>query len=97
MPDVFEIIESCRAMRRLKPDPVPDELIAQILQKAADKAPEPDHYRRTAMDMAPEKDTGKRFRNATHPSLKPTDADRIEMALRRLEFALGRPSRGASY
>ena len=34
MPDVFEIIESCRAMRRLKPDPVPDELIARILRAA---------------------------------------------------------------
>src|SRR5260370_2170061 len=30
MPDLFEIIESCRAMRRLKPDPVPDELISRI-------------------------------------------------------------------
>ena len=30
--DVFEIIHSTRAMRRLKPDPVPDALIAQILQ-----------------------------------------------------------------
>ena len=32
MPDLFEIMESCRAMRRLKPDPVPDELIAKILR-----------------------------------------------------------------
>ena len=32
MPDLFEIIESTRAMRRLKPDPVPDELIARILR-----------------------------------------------------------------
>ena len=31
MPDLFEIIESCRAMRRLKPDPVPDDLVAKIL------------------------------------------------------------------
>ena len=31
MPDLFEIIESTRAMRRLKPDPVPDELIQKIL------------------------------------------------------------------
>ena len=34
MPDgaeVFEIIHSTRAMRRLKPDPVPDELIRNIL------------------------------------------------------------------
>ncbi len=32
MPDVFETMETCRAMRRLKPDPVPDELIEKILQ-----------------------------------------------------------------
>ena len=32
MPDLFEILGSCRAMRRLKPDPVPDELIAKILR-----------------------------------------------------------------
>jgi nitroreductase len=31
MPDLFEIMENCRAMRRLKPDPVPDELIEKIL------------------------------------------------------------------
>ena len=30
--DVFEIMQSCRSMRRLKPDPVPDELIRKILQ-----------------------------------------------------------------
>src|SRR5215470_7843924 len=29
---LFDIIQSTRAMRRLKPDPVPDELIAKILQ-----------------------------------------------------------------
>ena len=32
MPDLFEIMETTRAMRRLKPDPVPDELISKILQ-----------------------------------------------------------------
>jgi nitroreductase len=32
MPDLFETIESTRAMRRLKSDPVPDELIAKILR-----------------------------------------------------------------
>lgn len=31
MPDLFETMENCRAMRRLKPDPVPDELIGKIL------------------------------------------------------------------
>ena len=35
MPDLFEIMETCRAMRRLKPDPVPDELIARILRAGA--------------------------------------------------------------
>ena len=30
--DLFEIMQTMRAMRRLKPDPVPDALIAQILQ-----------------------------------------------------------------
>src|SRR5512132_1512058 len=30
--DLFQIIHTTRAMRRLKPDPVPDELIRKILQ-----------------------------------------------------------------
>ena len=30
--DVFEILHSTRAMRRLKPDPVPDELVRRILR-----------------------------------------------------------------
>ena len=30
--DVFEIMHTTRALRRLKPDPVPDELIARILK-----------------------------------------------------------------
>ena len=32
MNDVFDIIATTRAMRRLKPDPVPDELIRKILE-----------------------------------------------------------------
>ncbi len=32
MPDLFEVMSTMRAMRRLKPDPVPDELINKILQ-----------------------------------------------------------------
>jgi nitroreductase len=32
MNDVFEIMQTTRAMRRLKPDPVPDELIRKILE-----------------------------------------------------------------
>jgi len=33
--EIFEILHNTRAMRRLKPDPVPDELIAKILQAGA--------------------------------------------------------------
>jgi nitroreductase len=32
MDDLFEIMQTTRAMRRLKPDPVPDELIRKILK-----------------------------------------------------------------
>ena len=32
MNDIFEIIHTTRAMRRLKPDPVPDDLIRKILE-----------------------------------------------------------------
>jgi len=35
MPDVFEIMQTTRAMRRLKPDPVPDGLIVQVLRAGA--------------------------------------------------------------
>ena len=30
--DLFEIIQATRSMRRLKPDPVPNELIRRILK-----------------------------------------------------------------
>ena len=33
--DLFDIIRTTRAMRRLKPDPVPDELIRRILEAGA--------------------------------------------------------------
>ncbi len=33
--DLFDIIHTTRAMRRLKPDPVPDELICKILEAGA--------------------------------------------------------------
>ncbi len=32
MPDLFETIRTTRSMRRLKPDPVPDDLIRQVLE-----------------------------------------------------------------
>ena len=38
MTDVFDIMHTTRAMRRLKPDPVPDELIVKILRAGASAA-----------------------------------------------------------
>ncbi len=32
---LFEIMFSCRAMRRLKPDPVPEELLVRLIESAA--------------------------------------------------------------
>lgn len=36
--DLFEIMQTTRSMRRLKPDPVPDELIRKILEAGASAA-----------------------------------------------------------
>ena len=33
--DLFDIMQTTRSMRRLKPDPVPDELIRKILEAGA--------------------------------------------------------------
>jgi nitroreductase len=38
MNDVFDIMHTTRAMRRLKPDPVPDELVVRILRAGASAA-----------------------------------------------------------
>ena len=36
--DLFYVIHNCRAMRRLKPDPVPDHMLKKLLD-AADVPP----------------------------------------------------------
>jgi nitroreductase len=33
-PGIFEVMYSCRAMRRLKPDPVPEELLVKLIEGA---------------------------------------------------------------
>ena len=38
--DIFEVMETCRAIRYLKPDPVPEELITKLVW-AATRAPSP--------------------------------------------------------
>ena len=32
--DVFEIMHTCRAMRRLKPDPVPEDVLVRLVDAA---------------------------------------------------------------
>ena len=31
-PGIFEVMYNCRAMRRLKPDPVPEELLLKLVE-----------------------------------------------------------------
>ncbi len=45
--NIFEIMHSLRAMRRLKPDPVPDELIRKVLS-AGVCAPSGQNFQRWA-------------------------------------------------
>ena len=45
MPELFDIIRTTRAMRRLKPDPIPDDLVRQILE-AGTCAPSGGNYQK---------------------------------------------------
>ncbi len=72
-------------------------LVQALLQRAADFAPEPDHYRRPPADLDPRSDPRAK-RPPSHATPAPTESDRIEAALRRLELTLGRGGkRGAPY
>ena len=42
---IFEVMASMRAMRRLRPDPVPEELLRQVIE-AASWAPSANHFQR---------------------------------------------------
>ncbi len=55
--DVFEAMQTCRAIRYLKPDPVPDELIDKILF-AATRASNPGNSQ--AWGFVVVRDEGKR-------------------------------------
>ncbi len=45
MPELLEIIHSTRAMRRLKPDPIPDDLVRRVIE-AGLAAPNPSNQQR---------------------------------------------------
>ena len=75
--DVFEAMGTCRAMRHLTPDPVPEELIDQVMW-AATRAPSPgnsqgwdfvvvtDQARRAAIGAAVREAMGDRVSRMTH-------------------------------
>src|SRR5260370_37414097 len=67
--ELFEIMHSMRAMRRLKPDPVPDELIRNILlagQAAASGGNTPRWRLLGAKDPAMKKAEEGHFKKAFH-------------------------------
>jgi nitroreductase len=78
--DVFEAIETCRAMRYLEPDPVPDELIERVLH-AATCAPSPGNSQ------------GWHFVVVDDPATKAPIAAAVEAAMAERVAAMPRPDR----
>ena len=78
--DVFEAMSTCRAMRYLKPDPVDDELIEQIIT-AATWAPSPGNS------------PGRDFVVVTDPAKKQTIGDAVETVMGDRVAAMERPDR----
>ena len=70
--DVFEAMSTCRAMRYLKPDPVKDELIEQIIT-AATWAPSPGNSQ--GRDFVVVRDAGKKA--AIGDAIETVMADRV--------------------
>ena len=56
MPELFDIIRTTRAMRRLKPDPIPDDLVRQILE-AGTCAPSGGNYQKWRFLVVKDPDT----------------------------------------
>jgi nitroreductase len=52
---IFEVMASMRAMRRLRPDPVPDELLQQVIE-AGSWAPSANHLQRYAFVLVTDRD-----------------------------------------
>ena len=78
--DVFEAMETCRAIRQLKPDPVPVELIDRILW-AATRAPSPGNSQ------------GWDFVVVDDPASKATIAAAVRAAMADRVAAMPRPDR----
>lgn len=78
--DVFEAMETCRAIRHLRPDPVPAELIDRVLH-AATRAPSPGNSQ------------GWDFVVVDDPALKTPIADAVRSAMADRVAAMPRPDR----
>jgi nitroreductase len=78
--DVFEAMRTCRAMRYLRPDPVDDELIEQIIT-AATWAPSPGNSQ------------GRDFVVVRDPAKKAAIGSAIEAVMARPVAAMARPDR----
>jgi nitroreductase len=52
---IFEVMASMRAMRRLRPDPVPEDLLRQVIE-AASWAPSANHFQRYSFVVVTDRD-----------------------------------------
>ena len=78
--DLFEAMSSCRAIRYLKPDPVPEDLVEQVIT-AATWAPSPGNSQ------------GRDFIVVTDKAKRETIGNAIEMAMGSRVAAMERPDR----
>ena len=93
--DVIEAMETCRAMRYLKRDAVPDELVEKVLY-AATRASNPGNSQGWAFIVVREADTKARINDAVIESLD-FDIDESAAAQAATDPAAARIARGASH
>src|SRR5438477_3293290 len=86
--DVFEIMHTTRAMRRLKPDPVPDELIRNILL-AGQAAASGGNTQRWRFLVLKDRKSKRKYRSITRRHSTRWSGRVTMLALRRLGSRLG--------
>lgn len=93
--DAIEAMETCRAMRYLKRDPVPDELVDKVLH-AATRASNPGNSQGWAFIVVRDSDTKARINDAVIESLD-FDIDESAAAQAATDPMATRIARGASH
>jgi nitroreductase/uncharacterized protein YciI len=71
MPGVLEALETCRAIRYLRPDPVPDALVERVL-RAATQASNPGNSQAWAFVVVRDRERRRRLREAIEAAMRPT-------------------------